>query len=285
VRSRAIPQSGSYRNGENLHSKVYLIRRKDKTFWAMIRSANLTRPGLTTNQEACVILDSREDDLSGVREWVKELFGLDYDEIDFELARAVFETRNRRKTKGVKKSVTTGSTQFWALKPGYCGEFWQHFLAEDVVAIGWGEMGDPSRMTRHQAATAYRKVWTEDADGTVAINVSQIMKFTQSMSEGNLVLVCGRYDAVGAEKDAYIYGIARTKAVDGVGYFYDEDSDWYRFKRHATIQRVEQYLPRSLVAKALNVGAIVPTILNLDKAGFAKLEKLLRDELGIVFDV
>lgn len=124
-------------HGGNLHSKVYLIRRKDKTFWAMIGSANLTRPGLTTNQEACVILHSREDDLSGVREWVKELFGLDYDEIDFELARAVFETRNRRKTKGVKKSVTTGYTQFWALKPGYCGEFCNRGSDSGCTPTGW----------------------------------------------------------------------------------------------------------------------------------------------------
>lgn len=273
-------------HGGNLHSKVYLIRRKDKSFWAMIGSANLTRPGLTTNQEACVILDSKHDDLSDVQAWLKELFNQNYDEIDFELARQVFETRNRRRSKGTtKKSVTTGATQFWALKPGYCGEFWQHFLAEDVVAMGWGEMSDPSAMTREAAAEAYREVWTEDSDGKVNTNVAQILKFTQTMKEGDLVLICGRYDAVGAEKDAYIYGIARTKSVDGQCFFYDADSDWYGFKRHATIQKVEQFLPRSLIASALGVGAIVPTIQDLNKGGFARLEKLLRTELGVVLDI
>lgn len=274
-------------HGGNLHSKVYLIRRTDKSFWAMVGSANLTRPGLTTNQEACVILDSAEgNDLSDVRTWIAELFGQEYEEIDFELARAVFETRNRRSAKGAtQKSLTPGATQFWALKPGRCGEFWQNFLAEDVVAMGWGEMKDPSAMTREQAAKAYRAVWTDDSVRTANFNVAQIIRFTQTMSSGDLVLICGRYDSVGAEKDVYIYGIARTKPVNGQSYFYDAGSDWYRFKRHATIQRVEHYLPRSLVARALGVGSIVPTIQELDKARIARLEKLLQTELGVVLDV
>lgn len=106
------------------------------------------------------------------------------------------------------------------------------------------------------------------------------------MSEGNLVLVCGRYDAIGNEdKDAYLYGIARTTAVDGQCYFYDADSDWYGLKRHARIQRIEQSLPRSLIARALGIRAIVPTIQELDRNGFVRLEKLLRRELGIVVNV
>jgi HKD family nuclease len=268
-------------HGGNLHSKVYMLRRKDQTFWAMVGSANLTRPGLTTNQEACIILDSRHDDLSDIHRWIKELFNQDFPEIDYARARQVFETRNRRKSNG----TTNKATKFWALKPGYCGEFWQHFLAEDVVAMGWGDMNDPSKMTREQAAAAYRKVWTDDSDGKVNSNVAQILKFTQGMSQGDLVLICGRYDSVGAEKDAYIYGIARTKNVDRQCYFYDTDSDWYRFKRHANIQRIEQFLPRSLIASALGVGAIVPTIQDLDKDRFARFEKLLRIELGVVLNI
>jgi HKD family nuclease len=274
-------------HGGNLHSKVYLIRRKNKSFWAMVGSANLTRPGLTTNQEACIILDSAKgDDLSDVRRWIGELFGQEYEEIDFELAGAVFETRNRRTSKeATKKSLTTGATQFWALKAGYCGEYWQNFLAEDVVGMGWGQMKDPSDMTREQAKEAYRAVWTDDGVGAVNGNVAQIIRFTQTMNSGDLVLICGRYDSAGTEKDAYIYGIARTNTVNGQCYFYDAESDWYRLKRHATIQRVEQYLPRRLVARALGVWAIVPTILDLDQAGFTRLEKLLRTELGVVLDI
>jgi len=43
-------------HGGNLHAKVYLVTRSDKSLWAMVGSANLTRPGLTSNQEACVLL-------------------------------------------------------------------------------------------------------------------------------------------------------------------------------------------------------------------------------------
>ncbi len=106
------------------------------------------------------------------------------------------------------------------------------------------------------------------------------------MSAGNLALLCGRYDWIGrGDKNVYIYGIARTREVDGECYFYDADSDWFGLKRHATIQRVEQFLPRSLIAGALGIKSIVPTIQELTHRGFTRLETLLRKELGIVVSV
>lgn len=285
---RAVSAEAS---GGNLHSKVYLIQRNDKSLWGMVGSANLTRPGLTTNHEACVIFDSREagdtTPLKDIRTWLDKLFDQEYPEIDFDLARAVFETRNKQRATGaIAKAPGGAATRYWALKPGYCGEYWDNFLAENVVAIGWGEMTDPSLMTREQTAAAYREVWPEDSKGKVSFNVAQIIRFTQSMTARDLVLICGRYDSVGKEdKDAYIYGIARTKVVDGQCYFYDAESNWYRFKRHATIQCIKQFLLRTLVASALGVGAIVPTIQELDRDGFAGLVTLLRTELGIIVDV
>lgn len=169
-------------HGGNLHSKVYLIRRKDNSLWAMVGSANLTRPGLTSNQEACVIFDSRQEEdeaaLFGIRAWLDELFSQDYPAIDFDLARAVFETRNKGNARrSASERGGRQASRYWAVKPGYCGEYWLHFLAEEVVAIGWEDMGDPSKMTHQQAIAAYRATWPDEKDRAVSGNVAQILHF------------------------------------------------------------------------------------------------------------
>lgn len=275
-------------HGGNLHSKVYVVHRRDNSTWAMVGSANLTRPGLTTNQEACVVLDSRQPadraTLDDIRTWMEDLLGQEFQPINFELARAVFTTRNRRHGGG--DGAATVASRYWALKPGYCGEYWQDVLAEGVISIGWASLPDISGMTREEAVAVYRAEYRDHAPGAAVANVNQIMRFIHSMGSGDLVLLCGRIDSVGTEdKPAHIYGVARTRDVGGRGFFFDEDSDWHCFKRHATIQRIDQALPRSMLIEALSTGSIVPTIQALDAEGFAALEALLLNELGVVLDV
>ena len=103
------------------------------------------------------------------------------------------------------------------------------------------------------------------------------------MQAGQLVLICGRYDSVGAfDRDVYIYGVARTIEVNGQCYYFDAASTWHRCKRHASIQCIEQSLPRSLMVQALRRGSFVPTIMQLDQHAFNALDAVLRAELGVV---
>ena len=80
-------------------------------------------------------------------------------------------------------------------------------------------------------------------------------------------------------------GLARTIEVDGQCYFFDSKSSWHRCKRHARIQRIEESLPRSLVAEALKRWSFVPTIFQLDHPSFTALEAVLRTELGVVINI
>jgi len=278
-------------HGGNLHSKVYLVRRRDDSYWALVGSANLTRPGLTSNQEACVSFDSRAAvdirPLSEIRAWLRQLLEQGYPQIDFEIAKMVFEAQKERPHQKAKAtSAQDISNRYWALKPGYCGEYWERFLAENVVAIGWEDIGDPSAMTHDEIARAYRKTWPDAKKGQVRTSVPQIIRFSQTMNDGDLVVICGRYTSIGHEDtEAYIYGVARVRTVNGECYFFDHESDWYGLKRHATIQVIKQSLPRSLVARALGVKSIVPTIQELDRKGFGRLEALLRRDLGIVLRI
>ncbi|MFO0798878.1 MAG: phospholipase D-like domain-containing protein [Gemmataceae bacterium] len=289
-RSNYIRAVSAELHGGNLHAKVYLIERKDGTNWAMVGSANLTRPGLCSNQEACVILDERDttdtDALVDIRTWIGRSLGRHFDPIDFALARAIFTNRSRRIGIGSGVASTQPDATYWGLKPGECGEYWNHFLAESVIAMGWEPMPDTSTMSHEQMLSAYRVHWPSASDQSVYGNVGQIRRFTQEMSSGQLVLLCGRYDSTGGvDRDVYIYGIARTLDVGGRCYFYDRRSRWWHFKRHAAIQRICEPLPRSLVARALDCWAFVPTIIELDRPGFLRLERVLRSRLGIVVSV
>jgi hypothetical protein len=52
-----------------------------------------------TNQEACLILDEKNPAdavaLKDIRGWLREMRELEYDEIDFDVAKAVYETCNK----------------------------------------------------------------------------------------------------------------------------------------------------------------------------------------------
>ncbi len=291
---RAVPVDSS---AGKLHSKVFLIRRKDGSRWAMVGSANLTRAGLYSNQEACVILDSKQqgDDvhLRQIKDWLDEIGNEDPPEIDFEVAKAVYETRAKYKTTPANCGSTPTDSPlktggYWALKPGWGGEYWQNFLGENVIALGWGEMsGNPSTMSPEEVERAYRAAWSDDSNGKVNTNVAQIIKFTQSMNDGDLVLICGRYDgtALGKTKDAFIYGVARATRIDGQSFLNDKKSSWFRFKRRATIQPIGERIPRDMIARALGKGAFVPTIQSIDQEGFERLANVLRAEFGIAINV
>src|SRR5262249_20365799 len=130
-------------HGGNLHAKVYVVTRKDNSLWAMVGSANLTRSGLTSNQEACILLGSRDEadavQLGAIRGWFNNFCARNLPEIDFGLARRVYQAQNREH---FRSSLTTVGTGYWALKPGERGEFWQNWLAENVVSIGWRQLPD-----------------------------------------------------------------------------------------------------------------------------------------------
>lgn len=281
---RAISPEG---HGGNLHAKVYLVTRRDHSCWAMVGSANLTRSGLTSNQEACIILDSKDPadavQLKAIRSWIDVLCSQNLPEIDYELVRMVYRSQNRQHFTSSPPPLGTG---YWALKPGESGEFWQNWLAENVVSIGWRQLPDTSHMSRADADAAYRAARPEDSDGRVNTNVPQILNFTQNMQHDQLVFICGRYDSVGpADRDVYIYGVARTINVNAQCYYFDTESTWHRCKRHAHIQRIEQSLPRSLIIQAIQRGSFVPTIMRLDQQAFGALAQVLQTELGVVLSV
>ena len=275
-----------------LHVKVYWTQRKNGTCWAMVGSANLTKPGLFTSQEACITLDSRnpcdETALAQIKKWLDEIFSQEHKDIDFEVAKTIWNSRPNYKLTSDKfekngKAPASNSRVCWALKPGESGWWWENFKTERVVAIGWREINcDASVLSRDEVKARYRASSPDATDGEVAARVAQIVDFTQHMGVGQLVLICGRFASTRTDKnEAYIYGVARTESINGECYFYDRKSNWYRCKRHATIQPIEQYVSRRKLRNALGKGSFGRTIMTLDEPVISRLDALFRAEFGI----
>jgi hypothetical protein len=61
----------------------------------------------------------------------------------------------------------------------------------------------------------------------------------------------------------------------------DRKSSWYRFKRRAIIQPIEESLPRNTIGNALGKISFVPTIQAINRDGFERLAEVLRAEFGV----
>jgi DNA-binding transcriptional LysR family regulator/HKD family nuclease len=72
---RSIPPDD--RDGK-FHAKVLIIKRRNGSYWILLGSANLTHPGMSSNREACVVMESDnpadEQSVRAIRVWFDSLF-------------------------------------------------------------------------------------------------------------------------------------------------------------------------------------------------------------------
>lgn len=271
-----------------LHAKVFVVHRKSGTRWVMVGSANLTGAGLLDNQEACILLDSEVNDegtlVKEIEDWVEQVFGNSH-KIDFAVAKQIFDTRAKYRKQRVVASLTAkaGSDnprRYWVLKTteGSHGiSHWQNFQAEDVVAIGWPDLDvNPSAVSSDELRKAlrrrYRRYRNKPRGASRA--AGKIRTFVD-MRKDDLVLICRGYPA-NSHVPVHIYGVARI-----AGPFLDDaDSSWWRFKRPAAIQVIDQKVPRSVIVAALKKDSLRETIHELDARQFDRALKVLADRFG-----
>ena len=62
------------------------------------------------------------------------------------------------------------------------------FHKNSVMAIGWNDMGDLSKIgkTREAFKTAYQEVWPEDSKMTVAVQAGQVYRSRQPLAIATL---------------------------------------------------------------------------------------------------
>ena len=284
---RAVPADA---NAGKLHSKVFLIHRKDGTRWAMVGSANLTRPGLFCNQEACVILDSAQPadvpHLNDIEAWFKRVLNEPNQKIDFGVAKRIFDTRKKYRllppdSAATRSDKPVDSRRYWVLKTteGVHGEaHWEDFLAEDIIAIGWCDIGvDPSVVRGEALEKAIRRAYP---DGKDVKRAAKKLGWFVDMDSGDLVLICQGFSP-NQRKPVHIYGIARVEGR----FRNDAKSRWWRFKHKAVIQPIGEHVPRDIIAGALNKGSLLEAIHKLKPKEYAAFVNALRDEFGITISV
>jgi len=148
-----------------LHAKVILAKRPDGSWWGLLGSANLTYQGLFANQEACVVLDTKNGDGQSIDElcdWFRSLRDCSQD-VDLELAKQVFAARSQFT---MERSATDQQpTQYWVLKTRGNGtvEHWQDFLSRNVIAIGWNKVNlDPAQVSEERLREEIRNKYPGD---------------------------------------------------------------------------------------------------------------------------
>jgi hypothetical protein len=279
---RSIPPDDD--NGK-LHAKVLILKLRDGSYWTLLGSANLTHPGMFSNQEACVIIESDnladETTAREIKAWFDSLFKSARPP-DLNQAKLIFDARSQYCLAPRSPRTAATNVGYWALKTtsGPAGKsHWPMFLAESVVAVGWEDLPvDPSKLSDIELRAAIKEEYTgSDREANVA--AIQIKKFV-GLRTGDIVLICRGYTST-QEKDVHIHGIARV-----TGPFRAETpkrGDW-RFKHNAVIQEIDIDLPRETVASALRKQSLRQTIHAIKEADFDRLAKNLK-EFGVHVEV
>jgi len=269
-----------------LHAKVFIVHRKNGSRWIMVGSANLTGAGLLDNQEACICLDSTDAKEShivdGIEAWFDQIFEQSR-KIDFEIAKRIFAARSKyrlqpRETASQQTIKSVEARGYWALKTtegSYGISHWQEFQAENVVAIGWPDVDvDPARVSDEELRKAVQRSYRKGSPRAASRIAGKIRSFVE-MQENDLVLICRGYPP-GSRVDVHVYGIARV-----IGPFlYDEGSSWWCFKHAAAIQVIDQKIPRSTLASAIERDSLRETIHKLSPRPFKHAMKVFADHFG-----
>lgn len=80
--------------------------------------------------------------------------------------------------------------QYWLVAPGYYGEYWDQFQAENMVAIGWKDIGDPLQYeSREEIQKKLKEVYPSEHEPSN--NSRAIWQFVHEIKLGDVVYVKG----------------------------------------------------------------------------------------------
>ncbi len=97
----------------------------------------------------------------------------------------------------------------WMVRAGNDNELADIVQEENLVAIGWTQLGDVSDLkTREDIKQHYQDIYPEDSSRRVGANVGQVYRFAQGIQEGDYVLTyikSSREILIGLVKSSYEY--------------------------------------------------------------------------------
>ncbi len=155
----------------------------------------------------------------------------------------------------------------WVIKttkggPGEKGEgdYWDNFLLENVVALGWPELDkNPTDYNYndflHEVRSCYPEEENREGDNNVGHIASTIYSFACCWQSGDIAIACEGYTPM-QFKDVLVRGIAT------VGDFYfDQQPKWeWRFKRKAKIVPLNVRISKRVFVEAFGCKSMRLTI-------------------------
>jgi restriction system protein len=141
----------------------------------------------------------------------------------------------------------------WMVRAGNDNELAELVQSKNLVAIGWGGMGDLSDLqTREQFKARYREVRPEDSGGRVAVNAGQLYRFVRRIQEGDYVLTY-----IKASRDVLI-GLASGP------YEYRDDPVRHHYPHVRPVHWVRRVSRDDFGQRARNSMGSTLTVFNLD---------------------
>jgi hypothetical protein len=99
---------------------------------------------------------------------------------------------------------------YWMIRAGEGGKYFDEFIKNDIVAIGWHNINDLSKVTsKSQLETIYKKNYPKESNVTKSMNSGQLWAFRKELEKGDIVLTPNpltRTIYIGRIKSDYLYG-------------------------------------------------------------------------------
>ncbi|MFD1032480.1 AAA family ATPase [Metaplanococcus flavidus] len=169
---------------------------------------------------------SKPDNLGGIPDWGvlmrSYLIFLYYDENP-----TLIYPKKEKKIKDQEDKIDR-SINYWVISPGEDSRLWDHFLAENIIALGWDYLGDLEEYDSKESVE--RKMTEQRSDGVRPTNDTKaVWDFYREIQTGDTV-----YVKEGIKK------ILARGVVTGE-YYFDDAASEYKHRRNVEWQQVGKW--------------------------------------------
>lgn len=185
----------------------------------------------------------------------------------------------------------------WALKtrdltePQRPCDYWNRFLSEDVIAIGWPAIDvRPDEVSPKELANniinTHRNEHGESAySRQLAKRIAYKIQSFAYISIGDKILICQGYAPnQKPETQVRLYGVARVDHP----FYVDQNSNWWKFKHKATILSFGEdglNVEKGLLVRTLGKGSLMEALHQIDCEKFERLLEYLHRTFGVNFNL
>lgn len=146
---------------------------------------------------------------------------------------------------------------YWVVRAGEGGKFFDEFIKHDVIAIGWDKIRNLRFIkNRSEMDVIYRRAYPRDSNVSQSVNAGQLWSFCRDMQKGDIILTPNpltRSIYIGTVNGEYKY---ERKALGDLYYKHRRKVNW------------EKEVPRDSFSQEMkySIGSLL-TIFSIDKYG------------------